>query len=296
MNIIVTGSLGHIGRPLTEALVKQGHSVTVVSSKPGRAAEIEALGAKAAIGSVEDRAFLTRTFEGADLAYTMIPPGDFRDQDYDIYERVRALMNTYRDALSAAGVKRVIHLSSIGAHTDQGNGLLRVHHIAETTLKELPPDVYLAFIRPTGFFYNLLGFIPMIKSQGLIAANYGGDDVASWVAPIDIATVIAEEIENPTLANRSFRYVASDERSCNEVAHILGEAIGKPDLPWITIPSEQMLAGLLAMGMKRQIAEGYVEMYARRGLYEDYYKHHPALGKTKLTEFAKEFAAAYRRQ
>lgn len=296
MKIVVTGSLGHIGRPLTETLVKNGHSVTVVSSKPDRAAEIEALGAKAAIGSVEDPAFLTRTFSGADLAYTMMPPGDFRDQDYDIYERVRNLMNTYKAALSAAGVKRVIHLSSIGAHTDQGNGLLRVHHIAETTLKDLPPDVYLTFIRPTGFFYNLLGFIPMIKYQGLIAANYGGDDVASWVAPTDIATVIAEEIENPTLANRSFRYVASDERSCKEVARILGEAIGKPDLQWIKIPNEQMLAGLLAMGMKRQIAEGYVEMYARQGLYEDYYKHHPALGKTKLTGFAKEFAAAYRRQ
>jgi nucleoside-diphosphate-sugar epimerase len=34
MKIIVTGSWGNIGRPLTEILVKQGHAVTVVSSDP----------------------------------------------------------------------------------------------------------------------------------------------------------------------------------------------------------------------------------------------------------------------
>lgn len=296
MTIVVTGSLGHIGRSLTEILVKKGHEVTVVSSKPDRLAEIEALGARAAIGSVEDGDFLKGVFTGADLAYTMIPPGDFRNQDYDVYERVGALMSTYRQALADAGVKRVIHLSSIGAHTDKGNGLLRLHFMAETILKELPDDVHLTFMRPTGFFYNLLGFIPLIKSQGMIAANYGGDDVASWVAPADIATAIAEEIDNPTVANRSFRYVASDELSCNEVARILGAAIGKPDLPWIKISNEQMLQGLLAAGMKPDIAEGYVEMYARQGLYEDYYRHHPTLGKTKLTAFAPEFAAAYQRQ
>ncbi|HTJ11941.1 MAG TPA: NmrA family NAD(P)-binding protein [Dinghuibacter sp.] len=296
MTIVVTGSLGHIGRPLTEILVKKGHEVTVVSSKPDRVAEIEALGARAAIGSVEDAEFLKGVFTGADLAYTMIPPGDFRNQDYDVYERVGALMNTYRQALADAGVKRVIHLSSIGAHTDKGNGLLRLHFIAETILKELPDDVHLTFMRPTGFFYNLLGFIPLIKSQGMIAANYGGDDVASWVAPADIATAIAEEIDNPTVANRSFRYVASDELSCNEVARILGAAIGKPGLTWIKISDDQMLQGLLAAGMKPDIAEGYVEMYARQGLYEDYYRHHPTLGKTKLAAFAPEFAAAYHRQ
>ena len=33
MKIVVTGSLGHIGKPLTEELVQKGHSVTVISSK-----------------------------------------------------------------------------------------------------------------------------------------------------------------------------------------------------------------------------------------------------------------------
>jgi nucleoside-diphosphate-sugar epimerase len=59
MKIIVTGSLGHISKPLTEQLISQGHIVTVISSSENRTNEIEALGAKAAIGSLEDAAFVT---------------------------------------------------------------------------------------------------------------------------------------------------------------------------------------------------------------------------------------------
>ena len=60
MKIIVTGSLGHVGKPLTEELVGKGHSVTVVSSKAERQKDIEALGAKAAIGTMENADFLIR--------------------------------------------------------------------------------------------------------------------------------------------------------------------------------------------------------------------------------------------
>jgi uncharacterized protein YbjT (DUF2867 family) len=296
MKVVVTGSLGHISRPLVEELIKKGHSITVVTSKPERKAEIEALGAKTAVGKVEDADFLSAAFSGADLVYTMIPPGNFRDPNYDVYARVSAMMENYRQAIAGGGIKRVVHLSSIGAHTDQGNGLLKLHYIAESTLKQLPTDVHLTFMRPTGFYYNLLGYIPMIKQQGFIAANYGEDDLAIWVAPADIAAAIVEEIENPSAVSPVVRYVASEELPCNETAHILGQAIGKPDLRWIKIPDQQMLDGLIAFGMKPDIAEGMVEMYSNRSMYEDYFRHRPVPGRTKLTEFATHFAAVYRQQ
>ena len=74
MKIIVTGSLGHISKPLTQELVQKGHSVTVISSSPQKQKEIEALHAKAAIGTAEDIDFLTTTFTGADAVYCMVPP------------------------------------------------------------------------------------------------------------------------------------------------------------------------------------------------------------------------------
>ena len=74
MNSIVTGSLGNISKPLATELVQQGHAVTVISSQPAKQADIEALGTRAAIGSLEDADFLARTFAGADAVYAMVPP------------------------------------------------------------------------------------------------------------------------------------------------------------------------------------------------------------------------------
>lgn len=47
MKIIISGSLGNIGKPLTAQLVKSGHEVTVISSNEDRKSAIEDLGAKA---------------------------------------------------------------------------------------------------------------------------------------------------------------------------------------------------------------------------------------------------------
>ena len=194
-----------------------------------------------------------------------------------------------------AGVKRVVQLSSIGAHREEGNGILGVYHELERSLNELPSDVTIGFMLPVGFYYNLFGFIQTIKTQGVIATNYGGDNKKPWVSPIDIAAAVAEELVTP-FQGRRVRYVASDEVSCNELATILGAAIGKPDLKWVVIPDEQLLNGMIAAGMNQKIAAGLVEMNAATHtgkLYEDYNRHKPTLGKVKPTDFAKEFAAAY---
>lgn len=50
MKIVIAGSLGHISKPLAEILLQKGHLVTVVSSNSEKQIDIEALGAKAAIG------------------------------------------------------------------------------------------------------------------------------------------------------------------------------------------------------------------------------------------------------
>ncbi len=296
MKVIVTGSLGHISQPLTKELVQKGHQVTVISSNPEKQKDIEALGAAAAIGSLEDAGFLTDTFTGADAVYCMVPPNNYFDHNLDLIAYYRRLGNNYAQAIEQSGVKRVVNLSTIGAHLDEGNGILLGAHDNENTLNELSPDVAITHLRPTSFFYNLYGYVDMIKKEGFIAANYGAEDVIPWVSPTDIAAAIAEEIETP-FAGRKVRYVASDERTGNETASVLGAAIGKHDLKWMLITNEQMQSGLESAGMNPRIAAGLVELYAglHSGLLsEDYYRHRPkVLGKVKLEDFAKEFAAAF---
>lgn len=297
MKIIITGSLGNISKPLAAELVQKGHSVTVIASSTERQKEIETLGAKAAIGSVEDLDFLTQVFTGADAVYCMIPRANYFDPNLDLDAFTRKIGNNYAQAIKQSGVKRVVFLSSIGAHLEQNSGIIQRYNEIEGVLNTLS-DTAITYIRPTSFFYNLLAYIPAIKYQGFIAANYGADQIIPWVYPNDIAAAIAEEITTP-LNGKKVRYVASEEVTGDETARILGSAIGKPDLKWKLITNEETLNGLVTVGMQPKIAAGLVEMYA--GLYngvlgEDYYKNRPAvMGKVKLVDYAEEFAAIYQK-
>lgn len=324
MKVVITGSLGNISKPLTKELVQKGHTVTVISSKTERQRDIESIGATAAIGTMQDAGFLANTFTGADVVYLMEAggPENIFNKTYDLNEATKGIVNAYKKAVEHSGVKKVVHLSSIGAHTDQGVGLLKLHHIAESILKQLPDDVSVKFMRPVGFYYNLLVNVEIIKTlskgflggimalqhygiggllsgkRGVIVANYGGDVMNLLVSPYDIASVIAEEIEKP-FKGRTIRYIASEELTCNEVATILGEAIGKPYLKWGTISDKMLTNTMLKRGMNEMMVKGIVEMGAagRTGkLYEDYYKHRPILGKTKLKDYAKEFAKQYNKK
>lgn len=296
MNVVITGSLGNISKPLTQELVQEGYRVTVISSNAGKKGDIEALGARAAIGKLEDVGFLTSTFKGADVVYAMEPPVNYVDRNIDLIRTYSDLAHNYVTAIRQSGVTKIVHLSSIGAHTGKGNGILAFHYEVENIFRQLPDNVAIKFMRPVGFYYNMFGFVRAIKTAGAIVQNYGGDEKEPWVSPVDIAAVIAEEIGKP-FEGRTVRYIASDELSPNEVAKILGEAIGKPDLKWLAVPDEQFLNSLLAAGINPQAAKGLTEMNAGRKsvLYEDYNRHRPVLGKVKLTDFAKEFAAAYHR-
>jgi len=294
MKVIVTGSLGNISQPLTKELVQKGHEVTVISSKPEKKKDIEALGAAAAIGLMEDVDFLTTTFTGAEVVYCMTPPTLFTEPDRVAY--YKKIGNNYAQAIQRAGIKRAIHLSSYGADLDKGTGLILGAHHGEVILNELRETV-VTHIRPAYFYYNLFSFVDMIKGQGFIAANYGGEDKIVMVSPIDIAAVIAEEITTPSIRNK-VRYVASDELTGNEIAGILGAAIGKPDLKWMVITDQQMQSGLEASGIPATLAADFVEMFASLhsgALSKDYYLNKPAvMGKVKLTDFVKEFAGAFK--
>jgi len=298
MKIVLTGSLGNIGKTLALLLLQQGHDITVISSSAKRIRDIEALGAKAAIGKMQDVNFLTEAFAGADLVYlmeTMEAVGDMFDSSVDFIGDITQIGRNYKMAVEKNGIKKVIHLSSIGAHMGKGSGILLFHHNVENILNELSADVAIKFIRPVGFFINMFSFIRNIRSNGKIISNYGGDQKEPWVSTGDIADVIAEEVEKP-FSGRMVRYVASDEVSPNEIAAALGKAIGKPGLEWTVVPDETLLNAWLDIGFNPQVARGFIEMQASQGngkLYEDYYQHRPVLGKFKLKDFAKQFAEAY---
>jgi uncharacterized protein YbjT (DUF2867 family) len=296
MKYVVTGSLGNISLPLTRKLLAEGHEVTVISSKHEKVAQIEAVKAKAAIGSVTDVAFLSRVFGDADAVYTMVPPF-LGAPDWKQY--IAGVGKNYAEAIKVAGVKHVVNLSSIGAHMPDGCGPVSGLFYVEKALDELR-GVNVKHLRPGFFYTNFLANAGMAKHAGFIGGNYGENTLLALVYPGDIAEVAAEEMLNLDFSGKSIRYVISDEKATAQVAAILGNAIGNPGLLWVNFKDEETLGGMIQAGLSEEIARNYTEMGSamRSGqMTSDYLKNKPlAFGKTKLESWAPVFAAAYAQQ
>jgi uncharacterized protein YbjT (DUF2867 family) len=297
MKYAITGSLGHISQPIVTALVKAGHEVTVITSNQQRVKDIETLGAKAAVGSIEDTAFLTKAFSGADVVYTMVPP---KSDAADWKAYIGQIGKNYAEAIKNNHIQYVVNLSSVGAHLPDGCGPVSGLYRVEAALNAVQ-DTHIKHLRPVYFYYNLFSNIGLIKNMGIAGSNFGFDKKEFAIAdPGDIAAVAIEALLHPNYSGHSVQYIASDEVSTVDIAAAIGKAINHPDLKWVRFTDEQALQGALQAGLPEELAKNYTEMghaIQTGEMYADYWKNHPAaLGKVKLADFAKTFAAVYSNQ
>jgi len=292
MNIILTGSLGNIGQHLVKNLVSGGHDVTVISSNETRKADIENTGAKAAIGSITDTNFLTRTFTGADAVFAMTPPNM---GGQNIIENTINAGKSYAAAIKAASVPRVVMLSSVGAEHNGGTGpITGLHHI-ENLYSELN-DVAVTFLRAGYFYTNFYNDVPMIQNANIMGSNFPAEAKLPLVHPSDIAQAAAEALVQPATGHQ-VQYIVSDYVTAGDVATTFGTAIGQPALPWVPFTDEQALQGMTQAGLPAEMAGLYAEMGAaiRDGKLQNDFeaKGAPLNGSVKLGDFAKDFAKRF---
>lgn len=292
MKIIVTGSLGNTGKPLTQQLIAEGHDITVISNSESRKSEIQSLGATAAIGSITDVDFLVKTFEGADAVFVMTPP--IMGESNIVENTVNAGKN-YAEALEKTKIKRVVMLSSVGADSPIENGPIRgLHHIEK--LYSRLENTSVTFLRAGYFYTNFFNDIPLIKNAGILGGNYPENVNIPVTHPADIAKAAAEELVKTT-SGKNIRYVVSDSRPPSDFAKVLGSAVGNSELPWVEFTDEQSLDGMLQAGLPKEIADLYVEMGRgmKTGVVQKDFIEHGAVvdGAVKLEEFAEEFAGRF---
>ena len=294
MKYILTGSIGNISKPIAQHLIKAGNEVSIITSKSNNIEAIEQLGAKSLVGSVEDTAFLTLAFAGADAVYLMIPP------KWDVkewYTYQQEVSNNYVSAIQANHLKKVMVLSSIGAHLGRGAGPIDGLAYLESKLNELS-DIQAVYLRPSYFYYNFFNMIPLIKNMGIMGSNMPADHNLVLTDTSDIADIASDYFLNDKFNGKEILYISSDVKTLGEVTSAIRESIGKPDLSWVQFTNEQSLNGALQAGLSQTLAEGYTTMGAAissKELEADYWKNKEkaTIGKVKLNDFVQQFAVAF---
>lgn len=294
--IVVTGATGHTGRPLAEELLRRGISVVAIARHAHTLTELRKRGADIKVGDLDDSAFLTEAFKGADAVYAMVP-GNLTAPNFRAAQRKTAA--SVLSAIRKSGVKRVVLLSSIGGGLPEGTGPIVALHEFEEELKKIP-GVSSVALRPTYFMENFLQAIPLIKEAGVNGSPALPDRTGAMVATRDIAAVAADLLADPTFTGHTVRDILGPrDYDPAEATHILGEAIGKPDLAYVQFKDEEFKQGLVHAGLSPSVADSFLEMHEamNAGTIQGTVRRTPENSTpTTLETFSKEvFAPAFRR-
>jgi uncharacterized protein YbjT (DUF2867 family) len=253
----ITGATGNTGSVIAEKLLARGEKVRVIGRDASRLARFVQKGAEAFAADVTDAAALARAFDGAEAVYAMVPPNVGSTDVRGYQERVS---DALASALGKASVSQTVVLSSVGADKPEKTGPVVGLHNLEQKLNGIA-GLNAIYLRAGYFMENLLPQVEVIRNFGIVGGPVRPDLRLPLIATHDIGATAAELLLKLPFAGKETRELLG-QRDVNyqEVASVVGKAIGKPDLAYAQLPAQQLKPALIQMGMSSNMADLLLEM------------------------------------
>ena len=254
---VVLGASGNTGHIVAQDLLARQQKVRVIGRDAARLQSHAAQGAEIFVADVTDASALTNAFQHADSAYVMIPPNHASTDPLGYEERVS-------DAIAAAvkntGIQNVVSLSSFGADKTKGTGPVVGLHNLEQKLNHIDTANVL-HLRAGYFMENTLGQVGAIRAAGAAIGPIRPDLKLTMIASRDIGAAAADALVSLAFRGKQTRELLGErDLDYNEVATIIGKAIGKPDLKYVNPPDDQIRVAMVQMGMSDQFVGLLLEM------------------------------------
>ena len=245
---LVTDVTGHVGRAVLAELANQPVAVRALLQEPVDL-PIKAPNIEVVRPDPEDPSSLQGAFEGVEAAFLA------SGYSPHIAEAHLKMAN----AAKAAGVKRFVQLSGVGANPQMCCArMLRWLGQAESGVAACP-DVAVTRLRPAYMLQLLFEFAPTIAQQGLIAGPFRSN-AWSWVDARDVAAVAVAALKDPSHAGRIYTVTGSESLSFPQNADRLSHILGKP-VRYNDITANEARGWLQGKGLSPVMIEAKLEYW-----------------------------------
>ncbi len=254
----ITGATGHTGSVVAKRLLSEGKKVRVIGRNRERLQPLVDAGAEPFICDVADAA-LSKAFAGCEAVYAMIPPDPANNNPRALQDRIT---DALASGLAAARVKFAVTLSSVGADKPNKTGPVVGLHEMEKRLGAIN-GLQCLYLRPSYFMENSLPQANIIHAMGKAAGPLRPDLKIGMIATRDIGDAAAEALLSLDFTGQETRELLGQrDLTMTEVAHIIGHAIGKPDLTYVQMSDSDFRRAVTQMGMSMASANLILEMCA----------------------------------
>jgi uncharacterized protein YbjT (DUF2867 family) len=256
MKVAVTTPTGNIGKVVTDRLLQAGADVTLLVRDPAKVKGFTDRGARAVACNLEDGDSVTRATRGAECLFWLTPP-NYAAPAFRAYQN--RLGRAAAGAVKANGIRRVVHLSSVGAHLESGTGPILGLHDTEQMLAATGASV--TNLRPGMFMENHLASLPTILQAGSVFLPVPGGVRANFIATRDVGAIAAARILDAGWSGRHDPELRGPEDlTFDEVAAAIGEALGTP-VRHVQVGPEQLRDALAGMGASPDAAKTMAELF-----------------------------------
>jgi uncharacterized protein YbjT (DUF2867 family) len=167
----------------------------------------------------------------------------------------------YASAITDAHVRFVVNLSSIGAQHAQNTGPIVGLHNQEQKLNRVA-GLNVLHLRAAYFMENLFMSIAPVRSTGTLPGGLRADAAMPWIATKDIGEYAASRLAARDFSGSSVQELHGQrDISMQEAASIVGNAINKPNLAYMHVPSTVLGQVIVEMGLPKKTAELLIEMW-----------------------------------
>ena len=238
MKILVTGGTGFVGTHLVNALARRGHDVAVLARHPERARNRYNRPVERVRGDVLDMPSLVAALSGRDAVIHLV--GIIHERGRQTFDRMHRLApENVVAAAREAGVRRLLHMSAMGASEDAPSEYSRTKAAGERAVTQ--SDLDWTVIRPSIVFGPGDGFVsllaPIVRRNPLFIPVIGsGETRFQPVSVYDVARVFADALEKPETIGKTFEVGGPDVLTLNEIYREIATVVGKRRKPLIHLP------------------------------------------------------------
>jgi uncharacterized protein YbjT (DUF2867 family) len=209
--LLVTGPTGHVGRELVREVDAQGIAVRLLVRDPARACGLPAR-AERVTGDLDSPADLASAMDGVQALFLLVPGIGI--------EHTRNAVA----AAAAAGVRRIVYLSSYAVIGDPVPAMGRWHHERERLIRA--SGIPATFLRPCGFMTNAFDWLPTIRRGGYVLDPVGPGRGAP-IDPADIAAVAALTLTSDGHEGAEYLLTGGEAFTVAEQVRILATVLGR---------------------------------------------------------------------
>jgi NADH dehydrogenase len=190
MPVVVIGASGLVGRHAVPAFARVSPEVRAYVRRRETAEELRRLGAKVAVGSINDIDTLSTVMDGAHTVCHLVG-GPLEADEQALEASILGSLAPVLTAAVAAGVRRVLYLSFPNASPLAPNLLLRLKGLAEEALRS--SGLEFAIVRSTWIYGPGSAWLDRISNVSMrwqIALTGGGNQTWAPVFVEDVAAVL----------------------------------------------------------------------------------------------------------